>query len=73
MPFLRQTFSCIYQAFEMMFKGLGTKEEVNVEIPFAQVCASECPVTTVMDHFFQPNVPEISAKYVVMFGAVDCF
>lgn len=49
-------------AFEMMFKGLGTKEEVNVEIPFAQVCASECPVTTVMDHFFQPNVPEISAN-----------
>jgi|LauGreDrversion4_2_1035121.scaffolds.fasta_scaffold2204567_1 hypothetical protein len=42
----------------MMFKGLGT----NVEIDFAYVCASECPVSTVMDEFFKPDDPEESAQ-----------
>ena len=39
------------QAFEMMFKGLG----INEEIDFAGVCASQCPVSTVMDAFFDPS------------------
>jgi hypothetical protein len=39
------------QAFEMMFKGLG----INEEIDFAGVCASQCPVSSVMDAFFDPS------------------
>jgi hypothetical protein len=40
----------------MMFKSL----DANVEIDFAHVCASEALVSTVMDHEFEPNDPEVS-------------
>jgi hypothetical protein len=40
----------------MMFKSL----DADVEIKFPRVCASECPVSTVMDRFFEPNDPEVS-------------
>ncbi len=54
----------------MIFKGLGT----NVEIDFAHVCASECPVSTAMDEFFKPNDPEESAQYAItLSGAIFCF
>jgi hypothetical protein len=40
--------SLMYQAFLMMFKAL----DMNVEIDFARVCLSECPVSQVMTRFF---------------------
>ena len=43
--------SCIFQAFEMMFKAL----DMNAEIDFARVCQSECPVTSVLKSFFGPD------------------
>jgi hypothetical protein len=42
----------------MIFKCL----DANVEIEFARVCATECPVSAVMDKFFTPNDPETSSQ-----------
>ncbi len=42
----------------MMFKSL----DANVEIKFPRVCASECPVSTVMQKNFDPNDPHLSMQ-----------
>jgi hypothetical protein len=55
--FIRLLF--FYQAFEMVFKGLGVKEDTILEYDFDRVCGCEVSVFDVMRNFFVSETPDM--------------